>query len=324
LAQKALEEMDLNTKHQIITARQSFGSGAPISIDAFTRYIVTLKDSYVIYCDSLHNSNRNLWQSFARGVACVTGDSRTKPRAAHLFTEIFGESLDRCSPNYCQFSFDVFAYDEAACGADIAQEAVAKKVRVVSGAGKPKRRLSVNWETDEDSPFAEDTDATEWKFQTANVAMSRWVSSSFALTHRAITYFKDQALGLVSPRSWNIRSLGEMDYDGRAKLTKEWKKEAAERITTGKTSTGDLKHARVYYDPTAEEKQAVMDSLYVDDEDEQVDAKHEKDSKSDDKVQPPVVKESTTSTSSVSNPVKQPPKREHVEESMELQDEIIE
>eukprot|EP00299_Pterocystis_sp_00344_P016895 c8482_g1_i1.p1 GENE.c8482_g1_i1~~c8482_g1_i1.p1 ORF type:complete len:699 (-),score=207.56 c8482_g1_i1:79-2175(-) len=272
-AQNVLDQMDPAVKQQILTTRKTYGSGAPLSIEAFTQYIVTLKDAYVVFCDSLHNSNRNFWQTVVRGVACLTGDSRTKPRAAHLFTNIFGENLDRCSPSFCQFTFDVFSYDDSACAADIAQEAAAKNA-VRKSSPRISTRIPVQWQTDEDSPFAEDTDATEWKFQNTDVTLQRWVSTSFALTHRAVQYFKDQALGLAAPRSWNIRSLGELD-DKRTRTTKKWQKEAAERIANGAKGTTQIgsektkKRAQVWYDPATSEKEAELDSGFVDDDEVQ-------------------------------------------------------
>jgi len=224
------------TLESIKAARFKYGSGKPLSKDEFVTYINTLRDQYVTYCDSLHNINRNIWQTLTRGSECLADGTRQKPRAQHFFTDLFGESLDKCSPSVCSFSFDVFAYDEKACQADLHRNRMLRAARNLQNVPDRSPKIALNWNNDEESPYAEDSDPTDLKFQEADIALplQHWVMSSIYMAKRAMEHMANRfAAGNTQPKKFDINSFEDMQFQKQDILGRKWQADAVRRIYNG-------------------------------------------------------------------------------------------
>ena len=114
-----------------------YQGGRVLSKGDFLEYVLTLKKAYEAYCDDLHPRPRSLPTTILNLVSCMWWD-RPKSSSKHLFLELFGVSLDKCSPNYCAFTFDMYGYDEGACDAEAASRSATRAM----GASRQALRRS--------------------------------------------------------------------------------------------------------------------------------------------------------------------------------------
>lgn len=244
-AKESFKGIDSKVLEAIKEARKNYGGGAPLSKEKFATYIGTLRDIFVTYCDSLHNMPRNFWRSFSRFSECITEGVRKKPRAQHFFTEIFGENLDKCSPSFCSFSFDTFAYDETACQYDLQKNRLLKAARNLQKIPDNRPKISLKWNITEDSPAAEDEDPTEAKFQEVDSALplQHWVMSSIYLAKKAMQHMSQRfASGNTQPKKFDIATFEDMQFQKQDILSR---KQQAEEVRKFEKASMEAKTAAV-------------------------------------------------------------------------------
>jgi hypothetical protein len=159
----ALHDLNPEVMSSFQIAHDKYGRGKALSQKEFSGYIINLRNIYTTYCDSLHGSNRSIFQKFKRFFDCYSGSTRPRTEHSHLFTSIFGDAtLDKCSPTKCSFSFDTWGYDERVCTRDLKERATWKKIRSKYVKNESHgAEIPVNWDRLEPSEteFSDDPSA---------------------------------------------------------------------------------------------------------------------------------------------------------------------